>query len=469
MNKNFKATYIILAEKVQQEIQQGKRVVGDKMTSLRQFSNQNSVSMTTSIKCYQQLEEFGFLRSVEKSGFYIQIPLKLQNTTYFPQFKSEAQLLNYSNYTHQTTDSSPFSVAQISPDLLPLELLQKSINRVLRQQISSHYMYGDPQGSDALRHNLASHFTNQGFGFQKEDLVITNGCIDAISLALEVVSEPNDAIAVQSPCYNGLLQLIALMNRRVIEIPSTSEGIDLRQLKELSDKGLIKACIITANHQNPSGHSLSVKQKQQLAEWAYHSRTPIIEDDIYNELNHQGSLPLPIKSWDTEGWVIWCSSVSKSLSPGIRLGWCQPGKFITEFINQRHIRTLGVSLPIQEGLADFIGSGQYIKHLRKINSFLTKQVSEYRNYLTHILPKGTTISTPSGGTVLWIKISGLDSVSLAKSAEENGVKIRSGGLFSSRNLYQEYFRLNIGWPLSKNIQKMLNELASLCIKHNSLK
>lgn len=457
--------YKRLAQQVEIQITDETRQPGDKMPSLRHFAQQQSVSMTTAIRCYEYLQDRGYLTARAKSGFYVSLPLKADKTIEFIQFNSEVtsltQTLSSPYSSLKNARNSPFGTAQLSPELLPAEQLQRCINRVMRKQNNSQFLYGDPQGSQTLRQTLAIHFSKLGFTIQPQQLMITSGCIDAVTLALEAVSKPGDTIAITSPCYNGLLELLSLLNRQVIELPSTPEGLDLDQLQKLANAGMIKACLITANHQNPTGHCLSVEQKQWLAEFAQRMEVPIIEDDVFGELSHQGPMPLPIKAWDQHGWVIWCSSVSKSLAPGLRLGWCHGGRFLSDMVEQQMVRTMGINQPLQEGLAEFINSGHYARHLGHIKNQLLQQTHQYRRYLTEHLPSSTAISNPFGGMVLWIHVPGLDAKQLAQSCESSQIAIRSGCAFSSRGLYPDHFRLNIGWPLDEVIKGQLDKLISL--------
>jgi DNA-binding transcriptional MocR family regulator len=226
---------------------------------------------------------------------------------------------------------------------------------------------------------------------------------------------------------------------------------------------VIKACLITANHQNPSGHSLKVEQKQWLAEFAAQFEIPIIEDDVFGELTHQGPMPLPIKAWDTQGWVIWCSAISKTSAPGLRLGWCQPGRFLTAMVKQRYLRSFGINQPLQAGLAEFINSGQYAKHIKQVKRRLQQNVLDYHQCLTANLPPNATVSNPSGGLVMWIRVPGLDSQKLVTAAAEHDISLRPGTVFSSRNLYPDHFRINIGWPLDVQLKKQLVLLCRLVV------
>lgn len=459
--------YVQLSENIIDNILNGTLLNGEKLPSLRQLSQQNSVSITTSIRCYEHLEELGFVEVIAKSGFYICMPQQTNVNIDFPVFISKKRSLNMSKFKQvnafKSVDLAPLLTAQLSSEHFPKDMLQRCFSRVFRHNNSEQYSYGSARGNENLRGAISHHFSKKGLMLDIEELVITNGCLDAVSMAIDIVSKPKDIIIITSPCYNGLLQLLSLMEREIIEIPSTENGIDLKQLEFIVENNNIAACLLTATFQNPTGHSLSTDQKQWLANFSSINKLPIIEDDIYSELSHQGIMPLPIKHWDKSGWVIWCSSVSKTLAPGIRLGWCSSGRFINQFIKQRNIKTLGINQPLQDGLAQFINAGHYARHIRNVNNKLAMQVIEYSLYFKEHLPNSAIISSPNGGLVLWIKVPQLPEELFNDLCVKQNIYIRTGSMFSSREYYNDCFRINIGCPLDDNIKKKISLLCNIII------
>ena len=457
--------YVQLSDRIIASILNDNLTSGEKLPSLRQFSQQNSVSLTTAIRCYEHLEELGYVEAINKSGFYVCVPQQASVNVDFPMFKSEKCTLKIEKFQQvnafKSASVAPLLSAQLSSEYIPKDMLQRCFNRVFRLNNVDQYLYGNAKGCNQLTSAIAHHYSKKGFRLDVEELVITNGCLDAVAMAVEVVSKPNDIIVVTSPCYNGLLQLLSLMNRKVIEIPSTSNGIDIEQLKFIVENNNIAACLLTATFQNPTGHSLSTYQKQWLANFACVNELPIIEDDVYSELSHQSIMPLPIKHWDKSGWVIWCSSVSKTLAPGIRLGWCSSGRFVNQFIQHRNIKTLGINKPLQEGLAQFINSGHYARHIRHVNKMLTVNVLAYVLFLKEHLPKSAVISSPNGGLVLWIKVPQLSAELLNDLCEKQNIFVRVGNMFSSRECYNDCFRINIGCPLDKKIKQQISLLCDI--------
>jgi len=458
--------YQQIAQQLITAIEQQQLAVNSKLPSLRAIMSLHQVSMTTAIACYRHMEQLGYAVAEHKKGFYAQKPYHGQSLSVFPHFnstvvqvpescgisygKSNDNSANGSNNlakpsTTPTVDISldSLATAKIDTQLIDDSLLKQSIHNALKTT-SFSFNYGSPQGNNTLLTQLSHHFTVQGFTTVPHELMITNGCLDAVVTALEVVSNPGDIIAVSSPCYSGLLNILTVLKRAVIEIPSTENGLDLEQLQTLMEEKKISACLLTANFQNPTGHSLSNEQKALLATLAAKYQIPIIEDDVFRELAHQKNIPLPIKYYDHAGWVLWCGSFSKTLAPGLRLGWCKPGRFLPQYLTQREVKTLGVNQPLQLALADYIAKGHYRRHLNKVNKALAAHSIRYVEYLQAHLPEHSEIYFPKGGLVLWINIPGVDGQQLVTALANHHVYLQQGNTFSTTPLYQHCIRINIG-------------------------
>jgi len=460
------AQYILLAEKVIKDIENNVLAIGQRMPAIRKFSKLYGVSITTVNSCYHLLQEQGWLQAKAQSGFFVSQPFGEKMSPQFPSFKTSITQLNPQFFSQpfiqQSTEQNrnienvtgdkncPLFTALIAPELLPLVALNRCHKRATMHQTHELYNYPNSQGLPRLRKNLSAHFTSQHFHLNPEKLVITNGCIDAIKTAIEVTTSPGDVVAISSPCFNGLLDLLANMNRAVIELPFHQGQLDLVQLEQHLVKKTIKACLFSANHINPQGICLSPQQKQKLAELAEHYQIPIIEDDVYLELSHTSITPLPIKHWDKSGWVLWCGAISKTIAPSYRLGWCEPGLFFEKYLNHRSVQYSGVNNFVQKTMSEFIYSGQYLKHIKTIKVKLSQNTHRYHQILQKYLPINARISTPLGGLVLWLQIPNLDSQVLLKTAKLHNINFRIGNEFSSLGLYKDCFRINIGWPIALN-------------------
>lgn len=443
--------YKQIADQFIQDIQQGRLPPNQRLPSLRQLATLHQISLTTALNCYHRLEELGWAIAKPQAGFYTSMPNTVPSPSISQSFTSiqtdPSAQQPIDGYTPMRSYPSPLGVSLLSNDLLPTEALQRSLRRAVKQQGDNIHLYPEPQGSTALRNALTHHFAEHHIHFSAADLVISNGCLDAIHTALDVTTKRGDTIAINSPCFSGLLDLLVQMDRKVIEIPTRTDGLDLEQLEQHMRQQDIQAALFSSSHMNPQGSSLSAQQKQQLAQLASRYQIPIIEDDVYLELSYSRQVPLPAKHWDQDGYVLWCGSVSKTLTAGYRLGWCLPGRYFGAYLQQRHKQSFGVSSPIQAGLAEFINTGQYKRHLNKARTALQVQVHAYRTLLIELLPPHAQVSNPQGGLVLWIKIDRLDSNKLLLDARDHQIDIRTGQHFSTLPYYQDCFRINAGWPL----------------------
>ncbi|MFT5880890.1 MAG: DNA-binding transcriptional MocR family regulator [Moritella sp.] len=460
--------YKQLADMCIKNIETGKRLHLSRMPSLRNFAQQHSVSMTTALNCYQHLESLGWIVAKPQSGYFVSQAFHQYEKPEFINFESKTTdpKLGASNgsYTSSYKVIGPLGVARMSPDLMPLEQLHQSFRRAMKRQGLNISDYPDTQGEKVLRDSLSGHFKHYDFHVSAQELVISNGGMDAIQTALEITTNVGDAVAISSPCFSGLLDMLTQLSRKVIEIPSTDEGIDLVQLEKQMKNGDVKAGLFCTSHMNPQGISMSALQKMQLAKLAEKYQIPIIEDDVYLELGHSKVTPLPAKHWDNNGYVLWCGSVSKTLAAGYRLGWCLPGRYFKQYLQRRMFCNQGVSSLTQLAVADLINNGDYLKHLKKLRFHLQQQTLDYQRYLSQHLPRTSKMSAPSGGFVLWVQVPNLNTSALLSQAIKCDIDIRIGESFSTLGLYKDCFRLNVGFALSKDANQedtVDNQMAQL--------
>jgi len=466
--------YIQLAEQCVQQIESGQLVLHSKMPSLRKFKQLHHVSMTTALNCYQHLESLGWLIAKPQSGYYVaQTSLLTDNieSPTFVSFQSIRTTPKAPKLYNPFIDPCPLGVARYDPALIPVDKLQQSFKRAMKQQGKKISHYPNPQGELVLRESLREHFQRVDFHFSAVECVITHGCLDAIRTAIEITTQAGDAVAISSPCFSGLLDLLGSMGRGVVEIPSVDQGINLEQLQLQMQLGTIKAGLFCTSHMNPQGLSMSALQKQKLVELATQYKIPIIEDDVYLELGYQSGIPLPAKHWDREGYVLWCGSFSKTIAAGYRLGWCLPGRYLQAYLQYRLCANQGITSPLQLAMADFIRRGDYLQHLKKIRLHLQQQSMQFIAYLQKNLPINSKISQPAGGFVLWIEVANLKTQQLRKQALIHKLDIRIGQNFSTLDRYPHCFRLNIGFNIiDPQVEKKLTVLMTLikdCIKEKT--
>ena len=214
----------------------------------------------------------------------------------------------------------------------------------------------------------------QGLSVAADEIVLTNGALEALNLCLQAVAQPGDAVVVESPSFYAALQSLERLQLKAIEVPThPGEGVDLARLAHVLETQRPKACWLMTNFQNPLGCSLSRDKKRALVDLLSHHEVPLIEDDVYGELHHTNEPPSSAKTFDQRGLVMHCSSFSKTLSPGYRVGWVAAGRFANSVRRLKLMTSLSGSIPAQATLAEYLQQGGYDRHLRHLRAALKRQ------------------------------------------------------------------------------------------------
>lgn len=462
--------YQRLAQQLVQKINCGEMQSGQRLNSLRQFAAQQQISLNTAKSCYELLEAQGFIYAIDKSGYFVaqvahESPLGLPE---HPDFKPDVQEVSHLALQIAIQEESmncqfiQLGAIQLSPDFLPLDTLRRSMQRALKHSQPDDFLYSDKQGHRQLREALSAHWAEDGLYIDSELIYISNGCMPALSLLIQTLTDEGDSIIVPTPNYNGQLQLLATLKRKIVEIPADASGIDLNRLEQAMQHSGAKACLMTANFQNPLGFCLSNTDKEKIAQLSAQYECPIIEDDIFAECGYTQHRPLPIQHWDKQGYVIYCGSISKSLSPSYRVGWfCLPQR-LRSLHAQLLLQHVAVNTPLQLALADLIYSRAYRQHLNVLKPQLMMQMQRYKEYIAKIFEGiEVRINQPQGSFVLWLQFSEcISSWEMYCFARQQGITIVPGLVFGRENRYNNCIRLNAGYALSEEIQDALQLLAN---------
>lgn len=460
--------YQNLAQHLAQKIYCGELAQGQRLNSLRDFAEQHSVSLNTAKSCYELLEAQGLIFVKPKAGYFVQTyQTETANLPQHNDFKSHARDVSNLELQIEIQEASihhnliHLGAIQLSPHLVPIDALRCSIQRALKHSQPEDFLYSNKQGHIRLREALVQHWAEDGIFIGKEDLYITNGCMPALSVVLQILTQEGDSIIVPTPNFNGQLQLLASLKRKIVEIPAHHDGFDLARLEQEMKYSGAKACLLTANYQNPLGFCLSPADKQHIAELAKRYQCYVIEDDIYAECNFGFTRPLPIRHWDDAGFVIYCGSVSKSLSSAYRVGWfCISSRL-------QHLRTqiininVAVNTPLQLGLADLIRCRAYREHLNQLRPKLMQQVEQYRQYIIQAFyDVDVRLNQPRGGYSLWIQLpQSIHSLKMYRYAQTKRINIVPGIVFGEDEKYANCIRLNAGHELSTEICQAIDCLA----------
>ncbi len=465
------ALYVRIAEKFTHQVANGTLRPGDKVPSLRKLSEAQGVSLSTALQAYMWLETRGYLEARPQSGFYIRTPFaQLIPEPQSETVKTQPALVSTNAVLEEVVKSATdpsftlFGAGCASPDLFPNRRLNLITRRILRDQPLHSAQYDFPPGVEELRRQIARRSLAIRCEVSPRDVVVTTGALEAINLSLRAVANPGDVIAVESPMYFGILECVASLKMKIIEITThPQQGMDLEHLERAIRLHKVKACITMSNGHNPLGYVLPDKHKRALVELTARSNVAVIEDDVYGDLVFEGPRPLTTKSFDRKGLVLQCSSFSKILSPGYRIGWVLAGRFRAEVERLKFATNVAApSLP-QLVVAEFLENGSYDRHVRRLRAALACQLESVRQAIAKYFPAGTRISRPAGGYMLWVELpQRVDAVKLHRSALAERITITPGVLFSSTGRYKNYIRINCGHVWTKTHDRALLTLGRLC-------
>ena len=462
--------YMQVAEGLEKMIMEEILRIGDKLPSVRVLSEEYGISMGTAFQAYYQLESKGLIESRPKSGYYVRF-----NNKRFPELPgtTKPDVLSHDVSVKEmiktiytdivATDVLNFALAVPDPSILPAAKLNKSVVYALRNTPDHCVNYEDVQGNAELRQQITKLAFNWGGKVSQEEVIITSGCLEAVIMCLKAVTDYGDTVAVECPTYFGINQAIESLGLKVVEIASDPvTGIDLGYLQKLIRKSIIKACVFVPTFNNPFGSCMPDENKKKLVELVTSNNIPLIEDDIYGELYFGKNRPKTCKYYDTKGLVMYCSSISKSLAPGYRIGWAIPGKFTEQVKQMKRIQNISCPTLTQAAIAHFLKHGRYEYHLKNLRKALHTQSLRYVQAIIKYFPPDTKVSRPQGGFILWLELNKkINAFRLRSIAMEHKISIVPGKIFSSGTNYTNCIRLSFGKPWSKEVDEGLMMLGKL--------
>lgn len=463
--------YLNLANDLEHKIRAGNFRVGEKLPSLRSLRARTGKSISTIYQAYNELEDRGVIEVREKSGFYVKplldrmLPRPLRETGVIRPH--QVTINTHSTMLQQYINNPamlPLGTAVASPELLPLRQLAREVRKVAVDYGSGAMIgYGHPAGDPGLCDELAKRSVGYFSRDSGEEIIITNGCMDAIDLCLRAVAREGDVVLIESPTFLCYLQLIEDLNMRALEIPvDPDNGFDLDQLEAALTEHDVRVALVNTNFHNPLGYVMGNGAKQRLVEIVTGRGIPIIEDDIYGDLYFTETRPLPLKTFDRDGMVLYCSSFTKAMAPDLRVGWTIPGRF-RERIKRLKFNSNVVSSQLNQRIAArFLASGGYERHLRRMRGALKKQAASMLQAIALHFPAGTRVSSPKGGICLWVELDrSIDSLVLFSEALHHNIAIVPGALCSVTERYNHCIRLNYGYPWTERIANGVAKLGRM--------
>jgi DNA-binding transcriptional MocR family regulator len=464
--------YLQVVDLISGQVNNGTLRAGDRLPSLRGLSSKLQVSIPTVRQAYLELEKQGRIEARPKSGYFVQaqrlnrlVSVKRHNCK---PMEVRCQKLIDRMYDHiHKPGVLPFGIANPSMAKPATKTLHRAMKRIMARAEERSLSYAPTYGEPGLCRQIAYRYLNQGGSIDPKEVIITNGAQEALSLSLLAVAKPGDVIAVESPAYYGMLELIESLGMLALELETCPiEGVSLAALETALETHEITACLFSSCLNNPLGCLSSDQHRESMVKLLEEHNVPLIEDDVYGDLVYEGERPKPAQFYSRKGLVLTCSSFSKTVAPGYRIGWLLPGKFLASVQKLKRAMSCSSGLLQQLTLSEFIAMGDYDRHLKRLKPILKQNSERMISCIEESFPPDTGVSRPRGGSVVWLELpGGVDSERLFDAAIGENISIVPGSIFSAGQRYRNFIRLSYGHPWNDSIEhgvatlgRLVNEL-----------
>lgn len=461
--------YERLADDLSTLIADGRVLPGERLPSVRLLSAQRRLSVSTVVQALRTLETRGLVEARPQSGYYV----RRRATQHLPAGRGKARGPVAVSVTARLIDilrdneaagMVPLGSALPAPSLLCGPAITRLYARVARQRPnvldgSSHTDLNEP----ALVRAIVRRSVETGGAVTADELVVTQSCSEALALCLSVVTRPGDTVAVESPTYYVMLQMLEQMGLRALELPTHPQtGVSLDALDLATREGKVAACLLIPNGGNPLGSVMPDAHKQQLAALMAQRKVAVIEDDIYGDLCQGAVRPRPLHAFDAAGNTLLCTSLSKTVSPALRLGYVAAGRRSGDILLAKTLMSGRTNPLTQQVIAEFMESRGFDAHLRRLRRELARQTAQVRDAVLRHFPAGTRVSDPQGGFVLWLELPrGVDGMALHREAAIDRIAFVPGELFAAGNRYRNCIRLACGHPFDARMEAAIARLGEL--------
>ena len=462
--------YLRLADTIAGTIRSGALARGERVPSVRELARQQGVSLATVVQAYRTLEDARLIEARPRSGYFVAArPARLPEpeTSRPPKASVKVDVSSLAaEVMRMAADPSvrSFGAACPTADLFSEERVRRAVSRAVQRHRSTLCQYPLGQGDESLRRAIARHALRLDCRLDPADIIVTNSCLEAITLCLRAVTKPGDVVALESPCYFGFLEILENLHLRALEIPThPRNGLSLDALQLALDTQPVKAVLVVPTLSNPVGATLPPAERRRLAEMVAAKGIPLIEDILYNDLAEHEDRRRAVKAHDTGGHVMVCGSFSKTIAPGLRLGWVEAGRWGTQVQRLKAATSGGQATVLERAMADLLSQPGNEAGYRQLRATIAARVDQARDLIAAHFPRGTKVTDPPGGFILWVELpGGVDSMQLFRRCLDEKICIAPGTMFSATDRYRHCVRLGVGgrWDEGqRNALRRVGEIA----------
>lgn len=442
---------------------------GDRLPSIRHLAQQKRLSVSTVMQALRLMEDRGLIDAKPQAGYYVRHRARTMAVMTDAAHLQEPAYVGINNLlmrvlkANEDPDIVQLGSAWPLDEMLPMKRMQKIVASVARRDAK---MLSTVSCYETNHPEFARQILRRALDWGRLDpaeIVVTASCTEAISLCLRAVAKAGDTVAIESASYFVLLQLIESLGMKALEIPThpkTGPSIDALELA--LNAGLVQAVLFIPNANNPLGCIMPEANKKRLAGLLSKHDVPLIEDDVYSDLCFTPERPWPVKAYDASGHVMLCSSFSKAVSPGARVGYVLAGRYAQDVAVLKMVSSGATSHFFQAVLAEFLVGSAYENQLRKMRRALSQRIARMSDAVCAAFPPECTVSEPQGGFVLWVGMpEQVDALVLHQLAHADGVACMPGQLFSASGKYSNFVRLNCGNVWSPRVDAAIVKLGAL--------
>lgn len=459
--------YREIADALRRAIEAGALAPGDRMISTRRLAERERVSLPTAVEALRCLEADGLVVARPRSGYFVQSGrvdrVRPSHPANHPVSVTTSALAR-SLFSGPAEPLVPLGAALPDPAWLPLRELESALRSAGRRIEARGQTYSVPPGRAELRRQVAMRATVWGGRFGPDDVVVTAGAAQAVRLALRAVCRPGDVVAIEQPAYFGTLLLLENLGLRALEVTTDpGSGLDIDRLSDAITAHRPAAVLCSPTAQNPLGACMPIAQKQALVDLLDRHDVPLVEDDVYGDLAGDATRPPACKAFDRNGIVLYCSSVSKTLAPGWRVGWIAAGRFHERVLQSRLAEDWAGNPAIEVAVADILANGDYDRHLRRLKSNIARSLRTITNRIAETFPAETRVSVPVAGFLLWAELpAGVNALDVHAHARRAGIGVSPGQLFSSQSGLSHHVRLNGANEPTPRLLRAVGKLGEIC-------
>lgn len=397
--------YRQIVDQIKEEIASGRLPAGAQLPTVRQMADDLSVTRLTVQSAYAELQSAGWLEATVGRGTFVssQAPTQLRWSSANGAATPAAVI---GDILQMGPAQGVRSMASASPDpeLFPAAEFWSCLAEQQRQA-AFVVGYGPAQGDAMLRIELAAQLAERGVQAAPDDVLVVSGVTQGVALAALALTQPGDFVLVEQPTYVGFLHILRAQGLQPIPVAVDSEGPLPEAIEQMAMLHRIRFFYTIPSFQNPTGYCMSPVRKVKLLELAERFGFHIVEDDLYGLMAFDGAPPAPLKALDTTGRVIYATSFSKTLMPGLRIGMLAPPPALRERLTSLRIAAdLGSPLLLQRALATFLHRGEFRRHLRRVLPLYRERRDAAMRALEASMPASVQWTRPGGGFCCWLTL-----------------------------------------------------------------